>query len=82
MVTCSGWRIVLLGLAAAGLSILAACGADPQDSSQSDPTTRALSDPMGYSPNFDNTGVTDGKGIADRDPQGLKRDVNHVLNPP
>ena len=37
---------------------------------------------MGYSPNFDNTGVTDGKGIADSDPDGLKRDVNHVLNPP
>ncbi len=75
-------RIALAGIGAVGLLALAACGADSQDSSQSDPTTRALADPMGYSPDFDNTGVTDGKGIGDSDPDGLKRDVNHVLNPP
>jgi|HubBroStandDraft_1064217.scaffolds.fasta_scaffold389284_2 hypothetical protein len=77
-----GLPMVLMGIGAAGLLILAACDSNSQNSSQSDPTTRALSDPMGYSPNFDDTGVTDEKGMADSDPQGLKRDMDHVLNPP
>jgi hypothetical protein len=82
MIVKFGLPMVLIGIGAAGLLILAACDSNSQNSSQSDPTTRALSDPMGYSPNFDDTGVTDGKGMADSDPQGLKRDMDHVLNPP
>ena len=73
--------IAWLGIGAIGLCFLAACSADSQ-SAESDPTTRALADPMGYSPDFDNASVTDGKGISDVDSPGLKRDVNHVVNPP
>jgi hypothetical protein len=76
------WRIALIGTGMAGLLSLAACQSDSQENTESDPTTRALADPMGYSPNFDNDSVTGGKTGTDADSQGLKKDLNNVLNPP
>ena len=48
-------------------------------SAQDDPTTRALSDPMNYSPN-QNDDISGG-GMTDFDKDAFKKDMDHVLNP-
>lgn len=74
------WRMMTLALCSAGLLALSACESDHGQFSDSDPTTRALADPMGYEPNFDNDTVTGG-GTTDFDSKAFKKDVDHVLNP-
>jgi hypothetical protein len=41
---------------------------------------QALNDPMHYSPDFDKTDISGG-GIGELDREGLRRDLNHVLDP-
>jgi len=74
-------RMILLAACSAGLLTLAACDMDYDKSDDADPTTRALADPMSYSPNFDNDTVTGG-GTSNFDSKAFNKDVNHVLNPP
>ena len=54
----------------------------PQDG---DPSTRALNDPMGYHPTWQNDGddrtITGGGGIGDFNKKAFDRDLDHVLNP-
>jgi hypothetical protein len=45
---------------------------------ESDPTTRALDDPMGYKPSMDDQKVSSG-GIGDFDKKGFDQDVNDVF---
>jgi hypothetical protein len=72
------WPIIAtIGLG--GLLVLSACS-DEDSYEQNDPTTRMLSDPMGYSNNWNDTDVTGG-GTANFDPKAFKKDVNDVVNP-
>jgi len=73
-------RLGLLSACAAALC-LGACQTSPDmDRFGSDPTTRALADPMGYGPQWDDADVTGG-GTTDFNSKAFKRDVDHVLNP-
>jgi len=59
------------------------CSTQPpatQPSSAYDRQQQALHDPMGYSPHVDKADISGGD-IGSLDKQGLKRDVDHVLNP-
>jgi hypothetical protein len=71
----------LIGLAAALLAGLPACTTN--SSNQDDPTTRALSDPMGYhgDPNADDKYNISGGGLTNFDSAAFKRDMDNVLNP-
>jgi hypothetical protein len=70
-------------LAACGLALfVAGCS---NATAQKQPTARerqdrAMKDPFGYKPDWSNTSVSGG-GTADLDKDGLKRDLDHVLNP-
>jgi len=62
----------------------AGCGKPAKPTTQptklSDRTDKALDDPFGYSPSFDRTDISGGNaGHFDR--QGMKKDLDHVLNP-
>ena len=75
-------RWMTLACMAGMLVMLAACSSDtlPDDQSMSgDPTTRAMSDPMGYSPR-EHEDIAGG-GLTDFNSDAFKRDMNHVLNP-
>jgi hypothetical protein len=69
--------------AACGLALfLAGCShaaKKPQPTAQ-ERQDRAMKDPFGYKPDFSNSSVSGG-GTADLDKDGLKRDLDHVLNP-
>jgi len=60
-----------------GLMAMCACSSN---SDTSDPTTRALNDPMNYKPAVDNGSVTGG-GISDFDQKEFQKDVDHAVNP-
>jgi hypothetical protein len=45
-----------------------------------DPTTRALSDPMGYMPNQSDQDISGGS-LTNFDSDAFKKDMDHVLNP-
>jgi len=70
-------------IAACGLALFVlGCSHSP---AQKGPTARerqdrAMKDPFGYKPDWSNTSVSGG-GTADLDKDGLKRDLDHVLNP-
>ena len=69
------------GLAIAVIAaMLALISCTDSPSSESDPTTRALSDPMNYSPNQDDQDITGG-GLTDFNHDAFKKDMDHVLNP-
>jgi hypothetical protein len=68
---------VTVAVAVATLALFG-CSSDTP-SSQDDPTTRALSDPMNYSPNQDDD-ITGG-GLTDFNKDAFKKDMDHVLNP-
>jgi hypothetical protein len=65
--------VVLLGLLAVSVQ---GC----QDNSPSDPTTRALADPMNYSPHFQNPDVS-GVRRPEFGSNSSNQDMDHVLNP-
>jgi hypothetical protein len=73
-------RSLIVLLAACGLALAAACSSNKQP--EDDPTTRALGDPMNYSPNADqdNPDISGG-GLTDFHGQAFKKDMDHVLNP-
>ena len=64
--------------------ILLACGIlAPGCASDRHPTTRpssALDDPMDYKPAMNEQDISGG-GLGNYDRAGMKRDVDHVLNP-
>jgi hypothetical protein len=68
---------------AAMLVLGAGCSSDSQlsddDAMVGDPTTRAMSDPMGYSPSQQED--ISGGGLTDFNNDAFKKDMNHVLNP-
>ncbi|MDP9173986.1 MAG: hypothetical protein M3O30_08995 [Planctomycetota bacterium] len=68
----------VLAAVAIGASAMLMGGCAEQD--RPDPTTRALDDPMNYSPHFDNPDISGG-GTADFHSQSFRRDMDHVLNP-
>jgi hypothetical protein len=70
-------RLALVILAVGALGGLAACSMSggPED----DPTTRALGDPMNYSPG--NNDDISGGGLTDFHGDAFKKDMDHVLNP-
>jgi len=68
-----------IALIVAMFAALALVGCSDSPSSESDPTTRALSDPMNYSPNQDDS--VSGGGLTDFDKDAFKKDMDHVLNP-
>jgi hypothetical protein len=75
------WRISLFGSICVLVLGLVAISMDGcADNPQSDPTTRALSDPMGYSPRFQDPDISGG-GISDFHSDSFKKDMDHVLNP-
>ncbi|MGD1275895.1 MAG: hypothetical protein ABR964_01570 [Tepidisphaeraceae bacterium] len=73
-------RLGLLSVCAAALCVGACATPAGSPGSDSDPTTRALSDPMNYSPGWDDTDVTGG-GTTDFNSKAFKKDVDHVVNP-
>ncbi len=75
-------RLLVLTAGGALALLAAACSSSQQsaDGAYADPTTRALSDPMNYSPNMDNPDISGG-GVGDYHSQSMQKDVDHVLNP-
>ncbi|MGA2443716.1 MAG: hypothetical protein ABSH08_22405 [Tepidisphaeraceae bacterium] len=77
----------LTTLAMASMAVLlvlcAGCSSNSQlsddDSTPGDPTTRAMSDPMGYAP-AQHEDISGG-GLTDFNSDAFKKDMNHVLNP-
>ena len=79
-------RLLTLLIAFAGAVMLGAtvlggagCSSD-STAAQDDPTTRALSDPMNYSPSQDGQDISGG-GVTDFHGDAFKKDMDHVLNP-
>ncbi len=73
-------RLVTLLIASGAAALVAAGCSSDSTPSQDDPTTRAMSDPMNYSPSQDNQDISGG-GLTDFDRDGFKKDMDHVLNP-
>jgi hypothetical protein len=76
------------GLAGAGAAVMAialilgasGCASNSGDGSWADdPTTRAMADPMNYSPPDDSD--ISGGGIADFNSKAFHKDMDHVVNP-
>jgi hypothetical protein len=74
-------RFVILLVASAGAIMVGAAGCS-SDSPQAndDPTTRAMSDPMNYSPDHENEDISGG-GMTEFHGDAFKKDMDHVLNP-
>jgi hypothetical protein len=72
-------RLKMLAIFASvlGLALAAGCSSTPEK--RDDPTTRAMNDPMNYSPNTDQD--ISGGGISDFHGDAFKKDMDHVLNP-
>ena len=69
------------GVAAFALLVGAAgCAETARKETAQERQDRALRDPFGYKPDWDGTGVSGG-GTADLDKDGLRKDLDHVLNP-
>lgn len=73
-------RLSLLSVCAAALCVGACATPEGSPDSDSDPSTRALSDPMGYRPIWDDADVTGG-GMNNFNSKAFKKDVDHVVNP-
>jgi uncharacterized protein YijF (DUF1287 family) len=69
------------------VGLASGCNADNKDRAPTtkparlaERTDKAIEDPFGYSPSFDRTDISGGDvGTMDKD--GLRRDVDRVLNP-
>ena len=63
------------------------CSADNHKQPTTKPATaydrqeEALKDPFGYSPNMDQKEVSGGGGWGHYDRNGMRKDVDHVVNP-
>ena len=75
------WRSVLAIGLLAGLGLaVAGCGGQSAQDEETAKQQKALKDPFGYSPDPNKADETvSGNGSFDK--QGLKRDLDHVLNP-
>jgi hypothetical protein len=74
-------RFVILLIASAGAAMLGAAGCSSDSSGNGDdPTTRAMSDPMNYSPGHEDEDISGG-GLTDFNSDAFKKDMDHVLNP-
>jgi hypothetical protein len=71
------WMLIVTVLAGGGLAVAAGCASS--NSTKDDPTTRALGDPMNYSPNGDQD--ISGGGLTDFHRDAFNKDMDHVLNP-
>jgi hypothetical protein len=70
-------------LAACGLALLAAaCSHSGQSRTPTarERQDRAIKDPFGYKPDWSNTSVSGG-GTGELDKDGLRKDLDNVLNP-
>jgi hypothetical protein len=70
--------VLALALVAGALALAAGCTSSAS-SDWDDPTTRALDDPMDYSPPRNDDVM--GGGITNFDRDAFNRDMDHVLNP-
>jgi hypothetical protein len=74
-------RFVVLLMALAGVAMVFAAGCSSETpSDEGDPTTRALSDPMNYSPGHEDEDISGG-GTTEFHGDAFKKDMDHVLNP-
>ncbi|MFN4242913.1 MAG: hypothetical protein ACK4PI_06715 [Tepidisphaerales bacterium] len=74
-----GW--LTFGILAAGFGLaVTGCDSGPRQPSLSERSEQALRDPMNYRADFSRSRVTSG-GIGTLDKEGLKRDLDRVLNP-
>ncbi|HLL89409.1 MAG TPA: hypothetical protein VK324_08905 [Tepidisphaeraceae bacterium] len=67
----------LCALCLCGSVFFAGCSSEAKPADRSD---RALRDPMGYRPDFDESDISGGD-LGNLDKDGFKRDVDHVFNP-
>jgi len=72
-------RLVTLLIASGAAALVAAGCSSDSTASRDDPTTRAMSDPMGYAP-AEHEDISGG-GMTDFNSEAFKKDMNHVLNP-
>jgi hypothetical protein len=73
--------IAFVASATLGAAMLGGAGCSSDSTSErDDPTTRALSDPMNYSPSQDGQDISGG-GVSDFHGDAFKKDMDHVLNP-
>jgi hypothetical protein len=72
----------LLVVALFGVFIFEAAGCQSSESAtfSDDPTTRALADPMAYSPDMDQPNISGG-GLTNFDSKAFKKDVDDVFSP-
>ena len=70
--------VLAMATLAGALVLAAGCSSSPP-APKDDPTTRALNDPMNYSPNGDQD--VSGGGITEFHGDAFKKDMDHVLNP-
>ena len=65
-----------------GAILLGGCASQPAQKGNgiADRQDQALKDPMHYSPDMKNTDISGG-GVGDFDKEGLRRDMDHVMNP-
>jgi len=71
--------LLMLASAAGALALAAGCSSSPPKTDDSDSTTRALNDPMNYSPQDEDD--ISGGGVTEFHGDAFKKDMNHVLNP-
>ena len=72
--------IVLLMVFVAAMGWMVVGCSETPTSESGDPTTRALSDPMGYTPSHDDEDISGG-GLTNFDSDGFRKDMDRVLNP-
>ena len=82
-------RRLWFGVLSSALCVSLACSSDKKQPT-TQPTTQptsvrerqdaALRDPFGYKPDFESRDVSGGK-ITEFDGAGMKKDIDHVLNP-
>ena len=73
-------RLLVMASTAVFSAWMVGCSTDTKVSSGDDPTTRALSDPMNYSPKDQDQDIAGG-GLTDFHQDAFKKDMDHVLNP-
>lgn len=76
------WRRIIACVLTGTVVVVVGAGCAAEDSSEQSPFTerqqRALDDPFGYS-TFDKK--DDRYNVSHESPKGIKRDLDHVLNP-
>jgi hypothetical protein len=76
----SRWMLCLTIGCVAALGWVGVGCTDSASTDSGDPTTRALSDPMGYTPDHSDEDISGGS-VTNFDSDAFKKDMDHVLNP-